>query len=340
MVFNAVIEWRNKNVLGVIFVLFLGQLVSTNLAINSFTSSLLANHSVNAPLTQGLLCYSLLALVYTPIVLYRRQKLAVPWYWYLLLGFIDVQGNLCVVKAYQYSSITSVMLLDCWTTPWAMILTWIFMGTRYSICQFFGAAICMAGLCLVIFSDSVGGASGGKNPLLGDGLVIAGTVCYALSNVGMEYCVKKKDLVEGLSMLGIFGVLVSIFQICLIERNNLEEIKWSPEIISIFGSFAVSAFVFYSTVPYVLKLGGAVFFNLSLLTSDVWGVMIRVFVFHQNIQWLYYVSFITVGVGLIIYSTNDQNSITTTNVENENDNIQYRLLDEENKGVKSQMPIT
>ncbi|KAI3928970.1 hypothetical protein MKW92_038932 [Papaver armeniacum] len=339
MLFDAMVAWRNKNVLGVIFLLFLGQLVSTNLALNSFTSSLLANHSVNAPLTQVLLCYTLLALVYTPIVLYR-QKLSVPWYWYLLLGFIDVQGNFCVVKAYQYSSITSVMLLDCWTTPWAIILTWIFMGTRYSICQFFGAAVCMAGLCLVVFSDSVGGASGGKNPLLGDGLVIAGTVCYALSNVGMEYCVKKKDLVEVLSMLGIFGMLVSICQICLMERNNLEEIRWSPEIISLFGSFTVSAFVFYSTIPYVMKLGGAVFFNLSLLTSDVWGVIIRVFVFHQNIQWLYYVSFITVGVGLFIYSTNDQNSITTTNVENENDNIQYRLLDEENKGVKSQMPIT
>ncbi|RZC76220.1 hypothetical protein C5167_000316 [Papaver somniferum] len=336
MLFDAMIEWRNKNMLGVIFVLFLGQLVSTNLAVNSFTSSLLANHSVNAPLTQVLLCYTLLALVYTPIVLYRRQKLAVPWYWYLLLGFIDVQGNLCVVKAYRYSSITSVMLLDCWTTPWAMILTWIFIGTRYSICQFFGAAICMAGLCLVVFSDSVGGASGGKHPLLGDGLVIAG--------LGMEYCVKKKDLVEVLSMLGIFGMLVSICQICLMEKNNLEAIRWSPEIISLFGSFMVSAFVFYSTIPYVLKLGGAVLFNLSLLTSDVWGVMIRVFVFHQNIQWLYYVSFITVGVGLVIYSTNDQNSITTTNVENENqnenDNSQYQLLDEENKGVRGQTAIT
>ncbi|XP_026415256.1 solute carrier family 35 member F2-like isoform X2 [Papaver somniferum] len=304
MLFDAMIEWRNKNMLGVIFVLFLGQLVSTNLAVNSFTSSLLANHSVNAPLTQVLLCYTLLALVYTPIVLYRRQKLAVPWYWYLLLGFIDVQGNLC--------------------------------GTRYSICQFFGAAICMAGLCLVVFSDSVGGASGGKHPLLGDGLVIAG--------LGMEYCVKKKDLVEVLSMLGIFGMLVSICQICLMEKNNLEAIRWSPEIISLFGSFMVSAFVFYSTIPYVLKLGGAVLFNLSLLTSDVWGVMIRVFVFHQNIQWLYYVSFITVGVGLVIYSTNDQNSITTTNVENENqnenDNSQYQLLDEENKGVRGQTAIT
>ncbi|KAI3995801.1 hypothetical protein MKX01_007280 [Papaver californicum] len=60
----------------------------------------------------------------------------------------------------------SLMLLDCWTTPWVIILAWIFIGTRCSLCQFVGAAILMAGLCLVVFSDSVGGASGGKMRLL------------------------------------------------------------------------------------------------------------------------------------------------------------------------------
>ncbi|MCL7023323.1 hypothetical protein MKW94_027013, partial [Papaver nudicaule] len=207
------IEWRSKNVLGVIFVLFLGQVVSTNLALTSFTASLLSNRSINAPLTQSFFTYTLLALVYTPIFLFRRQKLMVPWYWYLLLGFIDVQANFMVIKAYQYSSITSVTLLDCWTTPWVMILTWIFIGTRYTSCQFFGAATCVVGLCLVLLSDSAGGgSSGGSAPLLGDALVIAGTLCYALSNVGEEFCVKKKDLTELLAMLGLSGMLVSICQ--------------------------------------------------------------------------------------------------------------------------------
>ncbi|OVA03583.1 Solute carrier family 35 member SLC35F1/F2/F6 [Macleaya cordata] len=329
-------EWRSKKVVGVIFVLFLGQVVSLNLAITSFTSSFLANLNVDAPLTQSLFTYCFLALVYTPIFLYRRQKMLVPWYWYLLLGFIDVQGNFLVVQAYQYSSITSVTLLDCWTTPWVMILTWIFIGTRYTLCQFFGAAMCVAGLCLVLLSDSGVGGSGGKNPLLGDGLVVAGTLCYAMSNVGEEYCVKKKDLVEVLSMLGIFGLLVSICQILLVERNNLEAIKWSPEIISLFGGFALSTFTFYSIVPYVLKLGGSALFNLSLLTSDLWAVIIRIFVYHQKINWLYYLSIVVVALGLIIYSVTDRNSITTTDVENGDVSNQYQVLNEENEDARNE----
>ncbi|XP_026426919.1 solute carrier family 35 member F2-like [Papaver somniferum] len=335
------IEWKSKNVLGVIFVLILGQIVSTNLAVTSFTSSLLSNRSINTPLTQSLCTYTLLALVYTPIFLSRRQKLMVPWYWYLLLGFIDVQANFLVIKAYQYSSITSVTLLDCWTTPWVMILTWIFIGTRYSLCQFFGAATCVVGLCLVLLSDSSGGgSSGGSAPLLGDALVIAGTLGCALSNVGEEFCVKKKDLTELLAMLGIFGMLVSICQVLLLERSNLEAVKWSPEVISLFGGFALSTFMFYSIVPYVLKLGGSVLFNLSILTSDVWVLIIRVFVYQQSIPWLYYLSFVVVVVGLIIYSTTDRNAISAINSETQDDDVQYQILDEENEGGRNETLTT
>ena len=65
-----------------------------------------------------------------------------------------------VNKAFQYSSLTSVALLDCWTIPLVIILTWIFLGTRYSIWQFFGAALCVAGLGLVLLSDAGVGGEG------------------------------------------------------------------------------------------------------------------------------------------------------------------------------------
>ncbi|KAI3956526.1 hypothetical protein MKW98_001512, partial [Papaver atlanticum] len=234
----------------------------------------------------------------------------VPWYWYLLLAFIDVQAKYVVLKAYQYTSITSVMLLDCWTTPWVMILTWIFIGTRYTLGQFFGAAMCVVGLCLVLLSDSASGdSSGGMASLFGDALVIAGTLGFGLSNVGEEFFAKKKDLTELLAMLGIFGMLVSICQILIVERRNLEAIKWSPEVMSLFGGFALSSFIYYSVVPYVLKLGGSVLHNLSILTSDVWVLIIRVFIIisraytgyiiSDSLSWLLDSSFIQQLTGML-----------------------------------------
>ncbi|KAF5183621.1 Solute carrier family 35 member f2 [Thalictrum thalictroides] len=323
--------WRRKDVLSLLLVLLLGQVVSFNLAITSFTSSLLSNLGVNTPLTQSFFTYLSLALVYTPILLSQRQKLLVPWYWYALVGFVDVEANYLVVKAYQYSSITSVTLLDCWTIPWVMILTWIFIKTRYSLGQFVGAAICIGGLGLVLLSDAEDSGSGGKNPILGDLLVIGGTFGYAISNVGEEFCVKKRDRVEFIAMLAVFGLIVSMCEIAIFERKNLEAVEWTSEIISLFAAFALSTFVFYTIVPFLMKRSGSALFNLSNLTSDMWAVIIRLFFYHQKLNWLYFLSFAVVAIGLIIYSVTDKNSGTAIEAEAGDSNIQYQVLDTENE---------
>uniref|UniRef100_A0A0D3G891 Uncharacterized protein n=1 Tax=Oryza barthii TaxID=65489 RepID=A0A0D3G891_9ORYZ len=294
----TIMEAKGKDAWGLLLVLLLGQLVAFSMAVSSFTSSLIATLGVDAPLTQSFFAYLLLTLVYVPILLKRRQKLQIPWYWYLALAFIDVQGNYLVVKAYQYSYITSVTLLDCWTVVWVVILTWYALGTRYSFWQFVGAGTCVAGLALVLLSDSksADAQDPSKIPLLGDALVIAGTIFFAFSNVGEEYCVKKKDRVEFVAMFALFGLLLCLF-----------------------AGFAVALFMFYSITPFVLKMSGSTLFNLSLLTSDMWAVAIRVLFYHQQINWLYYIAFAVVAIGLIIYSLNDHSSDsgtrTTANTE-------------------------
>ncbi|KAI8016568.1 Solute carrier family 35 member F2 [Camellia lanceoleosa] len=322
--------WRNNGALWpVLYALFLGQVVSFLMSLMSFTSSLVANLGVDTPLTLSFFSYLALALVYGSILLYRRHKLLVPWYWYVILGFVDVQGNYLVNKAYQYSSITSVTLLDCWTVAWVIVLTWFFLGTRYSLWQFFGAALCVVGLGLVLVSDAGVGGGGGSRPLLGDVLVIAGTLFFAMSNVGEEFCVKKKDRIEVVAMLGLFGTLVSVCQIAILERESLESVTWSAEIILSFAGYALATFMFYTLVPFVLKMSGATMFNLSILTSDMWAVVIRIFFYHQQVDWLYYLSFAIVVVGLVIYSKIEKEGVPVPALEDGNLNVQYQAITEE-----------
>ncbi|KAI5664783.1 hypothetical protein M9H77_24106 [Catharanthus roseus] len=323
--------WRSKNgsISRVLFLLFLGQVVSFLMALMSFNSSLTAHLGVDAPLALSLFSYTALALIYGSILIYRRQKLLVPLYWYLALGFVDVQANFLVNKAFQFSSITSVTLLDCWTIVWVIILTWFILGTRYSLWQFLGAAVCVAGLVLVLLSDAGVGGGGGTRPILGDVLVIAGTFFFAMSNVGEEFCVKKKDRVEVIAMIGLFGMLVSLVEIAVVERKNLESAKWSTEVILAFAGYATASVAFYSLVPFVLQLSGATLFNLSILTSDMWAVVIRIFFYKQKVDWLYYVAFALVVVGLVIYSRSEKDPAASVE---EGDHLEQerRLLDEEN----------
>ncbi|GER29080.1 solute carrier family 35 member F1, partial [Striga asiatica] len=273
--------WREKEGMQKTFLeLGLGQLVSLNLAVMSFTASL-----------------------------------------------ISIEVN----KAFQFTSITSVTILDCWTIAWAIILTWIFLGTKYSAWQFFGAAICVAGLGLVLLSDARSGSGsggGGSNPLLGDFLVITGTILFAMSNVGEEFCAKKKDLTEVIAMIGLFGMLVSASEIPVLERKALMSINWSAGLVSAYAGYALSSFLFYTLAPFI---SGATLFNLSLLTSDIWAVVVRTFIYKQKVDWLYYPAFLLVVAGIFIYSKTEKGPERSPDIENTNFDPEYHhLIGEEN----------
>ncbi|KAJ0964806.1 hypothetical protein J5N97_025944 [Dioscorea zingiberensis] len=322
---------NKKEIWRLVFILFLGQLVSFSLAVSSFIASYIASTGIDTPLTQSFFTYLTLSLVLGSIFLYRRCKPLVPWYWYLALGFVDVQGNYLYVKAYQYSSITSVTLLDCWTIPWVMILTWFVLQTRYSLWQFVGAAISVVGLALVLLSDDKTSSNDGKKPLLGDALVIGCTFFYAMSNVGEEFFAKRRNLFEVLTMLGVFGALISACEIYIFERKNLESVQWSPTVISLYIGYAAVSFLFYILYPFILKMSGSALFNLSLLTSDMWAVVIRIFFYHQQVNWLYYLAFSIVAIGLIIYSLNEKSSATATTIEDEEAADLHEPLSPENE---------
>ncbi|KAA3485568.1 solute carrier family 35 member F1-like [Gossypium australe] len=302
--------WTKKTLVG----LGLGQFLSLLITSTGFSSSELAKRGINAPTSQSFLNYVLLSVVYGSVMLYRRQALKAKWYYYVILGLVDVEANYLVVKAYQYTSITSVMLLDCWSIPSVMLLTYIFLKTKYRYRKIAGVIVCVAGLVMVVFSDvHAGDRSGGSNPRKGDLLVIAGATLYAISNVSEEFLVKNADRVELMAFLGLFGAIISAIQISIVERNELKSIHWTAGAVSFFRAmafpffgFSLAMFLFYSFVPVLLKMSGSTMLNLSLLTSDMWAVVIRIFAYHEKVDWMYFLAFVAVAVGLIIYSGGDK----------------------------------
>jgi solute carrier family 35 protein F1/2 len=66
--------------------------------------------------------------------------------------------------------------------------------------------------------------------------------------------VKKSNRVELMAMLGLFGAIVSAIQISILERKELHSITWNAGAVLPFLGYAVAMFLFYSTVPTVLKV--------------------------------------------------------------------------------------
>ncbi|KAG2488437.1 hypothetical protein HYH03_012944 [Edaphochlamys debaryana] len=246
------------------------------------TSGLLAARDVNMPTTQSVINYVLLAVGCGAFHLWRRgPKLTNHWAAYLALAVLDVEGNFLVTKAYQYTSVTSVTILDCFTIPAAMALSAAFLAARYTPPHLLGAGLCVAGLAALLVTDG-GSATGGPNPLLGDALVLMGSVFYACSNVAQErLLLGSTPPSELLAAVAAWGVLLGGTQAAVLEHGAWAAADWSDlgGVVAPLAGFALALATFSLLLPRVLLWGGATVLNLSLLTSDLWAAASRVIFF-------------------------------------------------------------
>ncbi len=147
--------WLSRVTRSTIQSLALGQLLSLLITGTGVTSSLLAARNVNMPSTQSLINYFLLALYAVP--LWKRERTAGmldtlrrKWWVYALLALCDVEANFLVVLAYQYTSLSSIMLLDCFSIPCVMFLGYWILKHRFRWTHFAGVAACVAGVVALV----------------------------------------------------------------------------------------------------------------------------------------------------------------------------------------------
>ncbi|KAL8191042.1 UNVERIFIED_CONTAM: hypothetical protein K2H54_066933 [Gekko kuhli] len=170
---------------------------------------------------QSFINYCLLLLVYTTALACRKDGdsllkiLKGKWWKYILLGLVDVEANYSIVKAYQYTTLTSVQLLDCFGIPVLMALSWFILRARYKLIHFIAVAVCLLGVGTMVGADILAGRQEGEgsNVVIGDVLVLLGASLYAISNVSEEYIVKNLSRVEFLGMVGLFGTIISALQL-------------------------------------------------------------------------------------------------------------------------------
>eukprot|EP00268_Persea_americana_P060272 TRINITY_DN7483_c1_g1_i2.p1 TRINITY_DN7483_c1_g1~~TRINITY_DN7483_c1_g1_i2.p1 ORF type:complete len:122 (+),score=20.68 TRINITY_DN7483_c1_g1_i2:1087-1452(+) len=79
----------------------------------------------------------------------------------------------------------------------------------------------------------------------------------------------------------------------------------------------------------IVQMSGSTMLNLSLLTSDMWAVFIRIFSYHEEVDWMYYVAFGAVAVGLVIYSGGEKEENETSAQITESGSLQCNKRDEE-----------
>ncbi|KAF7552745.1 hypothetical protein G7046_g7315 [Stylonectria norvegica] len=290
-------------------VLLIGQVLSLCITATNTFSSFLANAGTNIPAFQTEFNYILLFLIYTLVFMIKDGPKA--WFrllikdgWkYLIMSFLDVEGNYFTVLAYRYTNLLSAQLLNFWSIVCVVIISFLLLKVRYKIFQIIGILVCCGGMGILLASDHITGSNGGPgvNMLKGDLFGLLGATLYGVSNVFEEWLVSKAPMYHVLAMMGFFGMIINGVQAAIFDRTSFQEATWNGHVIGWLVGYTVCLTLFYTLAPLILRMGSAAFFDISLLTANFWGVIIGIHVFGYTIHYLYPIAFVLIIIGLVLY---------------------------------------
>lgn len=304
-------RWKSIWTRRFILSLLAGQVVSLCITVTNVTTTELVNRNWSLPTTQTWFLYTSLFIVYTPYTIYKYglkgwgQMLYRDGWKYFILAACDVEGNFLVVKAYNYTDLLSCMLLDAWAIPVCLFFCWVYMRTKYHWTQVLGILVCVGGLGMLVASDML---TGKNYPALskgkGDAFMIVGATLYGFTNATEEFFVRRSPFYEVVGQLGMWGTLINGIQASALEHVAMTTASWNGATIGFLAAYTVAMFILYTTAPLLYRMASSPFYNISLLTSDFYGLIFGLFLFHFSPYWLYFPAFCVVILGLIIYFWN------------------------------------
>jgi len=292
-------------------VMVFGQILALCITGTNTFSSLLAGAGANIPAFQTFFNYVLLNAVWTSVTIYKYgfkgwAKMVYKYGWrYLILSFFDVEGNYFTVLGFRYTTILSAQLINFWAIVVVVVLSFLFMKVRYGVMQIIGIFVCVGGMGVLFASDHITHANDfpAENQVKGDLFALLGATCYGFSNALQEFLVSKRPMYEVVGMLAFWGMIINGVQAGIFDRESFRGAVavYTPKIGGYIAGFDLLLFIFYSLAPLVFRMGSAAFLNISLLTSNFWGTIVGIHVFHLKVHWMYPIAFVLILCGLIVY---------------------------------------
>ena len=279
-------------------------------ATNTFTS-FLVTEGTSIPAFQSLFNYILLSLIYLTYTIYRSgfggyAKFQLRWGWkYLILSFCDVEGNYFTVLAYRYTTILSATLINFWAIVVVVTVSYLFLKVRYHWTQIVGILVCIGGLGILLASDHITGTNqydvDPGDQLKGDLFALLGATFYGAANVFEEFMLSERPLYEVVGQLGQFGMIINGVQAAIFDRGSFQSAVWDSAVGGYLTGYTLALSLFYSIGPLIFRMGSAAFFNISLLTTNFWGVIVGVEVFQYSVHFMYPIAFVCIILGQVTY---------------------------------------
>jgi len=116
------------------------------------------------------------------------------------------------------------------------------------------------------------------------------------ANATEEFFVRKRPLYEVVGQLGMWGFIINGIQASGLEWRDMTEVPWNGgisklfmrsswisldvycDLVGLLMAYTAAMVILYTIAPMLYRLASAAFFNLSLLSSDFFGLLFGEFV--------------------------------------------------------------
>lgn len=114
-------------------------------------------------------------------------------------------------------------------------------------------------------------------------------------------------VVENLAMMSSFALLFSTMQFFAVEWKTFKPHRssWTGQDWLFQMVFGVTMLLVYTAMPIMFIISSAAFANISLLTANIYGIIWNVTIFKVYPTKLFFVSYVIIAVGILLYNLTD-----------------------------------
>ena len=241
----------------------------------SFIASKYALDSGFAPFTLALIRFIMAVMVLLPITLIREGNPRFSRYeWWMILLSALLGTTLYFLFEYiglQYTTASNASLILA-VVPILTLIVGVRKHRKYPNSCWVGVIISLVGVYLVV---RFGGSESGKNPLLGNLLLLGASICWVFYIEITSRLVRYHNSLSVTCFQNVLGML-TLIPLAMTERTDFSAIPMSGYMCALFLGLICSALC-YILYAYALKhlkqLRTALFINLNPLSAVIGGVV-------------------------------------------------------------------
>lgn len=117
--------------------------------------------------------------------------------------------------------------------------------------------------------------------------MLIGATGYGLSNALEERFVRERPLYEVVGQLGFWGCIINAVQGAGIEHDMFREQVWNGKTIGLLIAYTFAMLSLYSLAPILFRLTSSPFYNLSIMTSNLFTLLFGLRLYGYRPYFLY-----------------------------------------------------